>query len=84
VSLGTAYGLGVLSPFAVLAVWAMWNWATEEAGLWWRRQQPTLGRLRCTLAGHRYVIDHSWVVCSRCSHAKRNPADRDLRLDLDQ
>lgn len=77
---GTAYGLGVFTPFVVLMVWAGWTWCTEEAGRWWQDKQPSLGRLRCTLTGHAYIVDNTWVICSRCTHVKRNPEDRHERL----
>lgn len=78
------FGLGVLSPFAVLMAWASWMWCVEESARWWRQQQPSLGRARCTLTGHDYFVDRSWVVCRRCSHAKRNPADSSGALRTDQ
>lgn len=74
-SVGTAYGLGVLTPFVALAAWAGWMWCVEEASTWWSHQRPSLGRLRCTLGGHDFFADHAWVICRRCGHAKRDKSD---------
>jgi hypothetical protein len=66
---GLAYLLGIVTPFAALTVWAIWDWGIEGLSEWWRRKRPTLGRLRCFLFGHAYGGDDRWVVCRRCGHA---------------
>lgn len=73
---GLAYLLGIVTPFVVLALFIAGDWGIEGLTNWWRAQQPSLGRLRCTLVGHDYRTEwnpthtHLWKLCRRCGHAE--------------